>query len=340
MQQSDPQEEPMPPFMIVPAARPDLALTLVTENGAAALALLPRQPGNRMQLFDNVPADFAAAEPDASPHALLVKAGALSGIPTPPADARGQAQILDFAIALAISLVNPQVRLRVIGEVAIDAIRHRSLARIIVHVAHSIYHIQLDEGVVARYIDLLKQKTANKPISAFLKSAQGNPALMNQIARAGTDYAALAKLFAAHGVAVSAQDVQSYFAPWKYYTQVLDGLKATGAINQAKYDEAMGYQPGEYNISGMGPDVDQQLIQAYLSASSWAAKVPGFGDFSMPMQALMVPFATAMADQLSGQASLQLKQLGPMMVQGILQAFQSTADGLQSFGSDLTGLFR
>ena len=98
----------MPPFMIVPAARPDLALTLVTENGAAALALLPRQPGSRMQLFDNVPADIAVAEPDASPHALLAKAGALSGLPTPPADARGQAQILDFAIALAISLVNPR----------------------------------------------------------------------------------------------------------------------------------------------------------------------------------------------------------------------------------------
>src|SRR5262245_56352979 len=100
----------------------------------------------------------------------------------------------------------------------------------------------------------------------------------------------------------------------------------------------MGYEPGEYNISGMGPDVDHQLIEAYLSAMSWGTKI-AFGDFSMPMQALMIPFATAMADQMSGQATLQLKQLGPMMVQGVLQAFQSTADGLQSFGSDLTHLF-
>ena len=88
------------PFMIVPAARPDLALTLVTENGAAALALLPRHPGNRMQLFDNAPADFTAAEPDAAPHALLGKAGARAGVPVEPADADAQAHILDFAVAL------------------------------------------------------------------------------------------------------------------------------------------------------------------------------------------------------------------------------------------------
>src|ERR1700752_2893970 len=88
------------PFMIVPAARPDLALTLVTDNGAAALALLPRHAGNRMQLFDNVPADCAAAEPDATPHALLAKAGALAGVPVQPPDADAQARILDFAVAL------------------------------------------------------------------------------------------------------------------------------------------------------------------------------------------------------------------------------------------------
>ena len=180
----------MPPCMIEPArGRISRSPSSAKRCGRGRATAAP--PGNRRQLFDNMPDDFAAAEPDASPYALLAKAGALSGLPTPPADARGQAQILDFAIALAISLVNPQERLRVLGEVAIDAIRHRSLARIIVHVAHSIYHIQLDEGVVARYIDLLRQKTPNKQISAFLKSARGNPPLMNQIAKAGTDYAAL-----------------------------------------------------------------------------------------------------------------------------------------------------
>lgn len=327
------------PFMIVPAARPDLALTLVTNDGAAALALLPRQPGNRTQLFDNVPADLAAPEPEATPHALLVKAGVTAGLPTPPADARGQALILDFAIALAISLVNPRTRLRVVAEVAYDALRHRSLARIIVHVAHSIYGIQLDQGVVERYIDLLRQKTNNTEISAFLKSAYGNPALMNEIARAGTNYAALAKVFAAHGVAVSAQDLQSYFAPWKYYVGVLGGLKAAGAINQTQYDDGAGYKPGEYNITGLGPDVDQELVLAVMSAASVSTKLPAYLSYSLPTQALVVPFAAAMADQLDGKATLQLKQLGPMMVEGLLQAFQSTADGLQSFGNDLTHLF-
>ena len=138
---------------------------------------------------------------------------------------------------------------------------------------------------------------------------------------------------------MSAQDLQSYFGPWKYYVEVLQGLKAAGAINQNQYEDGIGYQPGEYDITGLGPDVDQELVLAVMSAASVATKLPAYLTYSLPTQALVVPFAAAMADQLEGQATLQLKQLGPMMVQGILQAFQSTADGLQSLGSDLTGLF-
>lgn len=331
-------------FTIVPVARPDLALTLVTDNGAAALALLPKQPGNPMQQFEQVPAAAGAllgarhAEDDASPHALLARAGSLSGMPTPPADAVAQAHILDFVVALAVSLVNPQTRLRIGYEVVKDALHHRSVPDIIVRIAHSMYGIDLDEGVVARFVNLLKQKTPNKQLAAFFKSAKGDKATMAQIAQAGNDYAALAKVCAAHGVAVSASDLQSYLGPWQYYTQVLDTLKSRGVITQAKYDEAMGYKSGDYQITGE-PNVDQGLIAAWLSATSYTTKLPGFGDFALPMQALMIPFATAAADSLDGTHNFQFKNLGPMMVDGVFQGLQATADGLQSFGNDVSSIF-
>jgi len=324
------------PFMIVPAARPDLALTLVTDNGAAALALLPRHAGNRMQLFDNVPADCAAAEPDATPHALLAKAGALAGVPVQPPDADAQARILDFAVALYRASLGrkAETAFLILGAVA----GHMSLADAIAGVASTHWDMPLDPGAVARFLALLKQPTPNKALGAFFKSAKGNKATMEQIAQAGTDYAALAKVLAAHGVSIGAQDLQSYLAPWTYYSQVLAGLKARGVISEAKYADAVGFTTGEYQVTGLGPDVDPNLVSGWLSAISWTAKLPAFDDFTLPMQALMVPFAVAVSDSLSGQNNLQLKDIPGMMADGVIAGFQATADGLQSFGNDLSSL--
>jgi hypothetical protein len=88
----------MPQFCIVPVSRPDLALTLVTEDGKAALALLPKDAGNRLQLFD-IPAPPGEAMPDVptptqrEPHALLVRAGAKAGIPKISTDYIGEGHL-------------------------------------------------------------------------------------------------------------------------------------------------------------------------------------------------------------------------------------------------------
>ena len=324
------------PFMIVPAARPDLALTLVTDNGAAALALLPRHPGSRMQLFDNVPCDLAAAEPEATPHALLAMAGARAGVPVEPVDADAQAHILDFAVALYRA--STASKADTAFQILMRVVNHTSLADAIADVANTKWNMPLDGGAVRRLLALFKQPTPNKALAAFFKSANGNKATMEQIARASTDYAALAKVLAAHGVSIGAQDLQSYLAPWTYYTQMLQGLKARGAISEAKYEDAIGFNSAEFQISGVSPDIDPNLVAGWLSAMSATAKLPAFDDFTLPMEALMIPFTAAVSDTLSGQNSLQLKNIPGMMVDGVMQGFQSAADSMQSFGDDLRSL--
>ena len=93
----------MPPSYIAPVSRPDLALTLVTENGKPGLALLPKDAANRLQLF-NICSDGEAplgapATTSREPHALLLKAGAKAGIPKIPADYVGEAHIVDFIVS-------------------------------------------------------------------------------------------------------------------------------------------------------------------------------------------------------------------------------------------------
>jgi hypothetical protein len=67
-------------------------------------------------------------------------------------------------------------------------------------------------------------------------------------------------------------------------------------------------------------------------------QVSGFSEFGLPMQALMIPVSTIMFDGLTGQNNFSFKELGPMMFDGFTDALQSTADGLQSFGNDLSSL--
>jgi hypothetical protein len=328
----------MPPFSIVPVSRPDLALTLVTEDGKPALALLPKDAGNRLQLFD-MPAPGetmldapAAAEPE--PHALLLQAGAKAGIPKISADYIGEGHIVDFIVSFVKTSDKTQAVLDVTG----DLINGVSLAQAIANVSAGVYGIPLDANLVGTYLTLLKQPTPNKGLADFFKRVKSNKAVMDKLIAAGTDYAALAREIGANGFSISPQDLQNYLSSWQFFGSVLTGLKDSGEISEAQYDERIGYKSGDYDITGMGPESDEALINGYLSATSWVTKLDGFGDFGLPMQALMIPVSTIMWDGLSGQNNFSFKELGPMMFDGFTDALQSTADGLQSFGNDLSSI--
>lgn len=253
-----------------------------------------------------------------------------------PAEADAQARILDFAVALYRGSTGQKADTAF--QIVMRVAAHISLAQAIADVANTKWNMPLDAGAVGRLLAMFKQPTPNKALTAFFKSAQGNKATTDQIAQAGTDYAALAKVLAAHGVAIGAQDLQSYLGPWTYYTQVLSGLKARGVITEAKYDDAIGFNSAEYQISGVSPDIDPNLVAGWLSAMSWTAKLPAFDDFTLPMEALMIPFTAAVSDTLSGQNSLQLRDIPGMMVDGVMQGFQAAADSMQDLGNDLSSL--
>jgi hypothetical protein len=328
----------MPPFSIVPVSRPDLALTLITENGKPSLALRPKNSGNRLQLFD-MPAPCPETEPTApaaarEPHALLIKAGAKAGIPKVPADYIGEAHIVDFIV----SFVKTGDKTATVLEVAADLIKGLSLAQAIANISARFYGIPLDANLVGTYLTLLKQPTPNKGLADFFKRVKGNKAAMDKLIAAGTDYAALAREIGANGFTISPQDLQNYLTPWQFFGSVLTGLKDSGEINEAQYEERIGYKSGDYDISGLGPEADQDLINGYLSATSLVTQIGGFSEYALPMQALMIPASTIMWDGLSGQHNFSFKELGPMMFDGFTDALQSTADGLQSFGDDLSSL--
>jgi hypothetical protein len=325
----------MPPFCIVPVSRPDLALTLVMENGKPALALLPKDAGNRQQLFDMpAPSEPAPAAAKREPHALLLQAGAKAGIPKVSADYIGEGHIVDFII----SFIKTSDKTRAVLDVTGDLISGVSLAQAIANVSAGVYGIPLDANLVGTYLTLLKQPTPNKGLADFFKRVKGNKAVMDKLIAAGTDYATLAREIGANGFTISAQDLQNYLSPWQFFGSVLTGLKDSGEINEAQYEERIGYKSGDYDISGLGPDADQDLINGYLSATSLVTQIGGFSEYALPMQALMIPASTIMWDGLSGQHNFSFKELGPMMFDGFTDALQSTADGLQSFGNDLSSL--
>ena len=329
------------PSHIIPVARPDLALTLVTQDGETSLALLPRDPNSRLQMFETAPpsapiSDAAASAEHPRP-APLLQVGAAPAVPNIPADYIAEAHIVDFILAFmkGSRSQNQEAILVVIGELR----QHIPLAKAISIAALLFYGIPLDAAKLGTFLSTLKHSTPNKALAAFFKRIHGNAALMHQIMAAGTDYVALAKMITANGCPVSAQDLQSYLAPWQFFAAILTGLKAAGKITQAQYDERIGYAENDYTMTGFGPQVDQSMIYGMASASGWVTKLEGFSDFGLPMQLLMVPISTAMYDSLTGEHNFGFKKLGPMMIDGFLGAFQATADSLQSFGNDLGHIF-
>jgi hypothetical protein len=329
------------PSSIVPAARPDLALTLVTEGGKPGLALLPKDAANRLQLFDICPGGEAplgtAASTSREPHALLVKAGAKAGVPKMPADYVGEAHIVDFIVAFMKGDGN--TRSAVINSVIQDLLDGYHLDDAIARASNNNYQIQLVPDLVGKYLTLIRQPTPNAGMAAFLKRVNGNKAVMNQLIAASTDYNALARAISANGFAISPQDLQSYLSSWQFFSSVLTGLKDSGEISDSQYEERVGYKSGDYNITGLGPEADQALVGGFLSASGWVNKLDGVGDLTLPMEAFMIPVSTIMVDGLTGQQNFSFKELGPMMFDGFVDGMQATADGLQSFGNSVSSIF-
>jgi hypothetical protein len=325
----------MPPSYIAPVSRPDLALTLVMENGKPGLALLPKDAANRLQLF-NICSDGeaplgAAVTTSREPHALLIKAGAKAGIPKIPADYVGEAHIVDFIVAFMKGDGN--TRAAVIQGVIQDLFDGFHLDDAIARASNNNYQIQLIPDLVGKYLTLIRQPTPNKGMAAFLKRVNGNKAVMDQLIAASTDYAALARAIAANGFTISPQDLQIYLSSWQFFSSVLGGLKDAGEISDAQYEERIGYKSGDYNITGLGPEADQALVGGFLSATGWVNKLDGVGDLTLPMEAFMIPVSTIMVDGLTGQNNFSFKELGPMMFDGFVDGMQATADGLQSFGN-------
>lgn len=159
----------MPPFTIVPVARPDLALTLITEYGKPGLALLPKDAANRLQLFDMCPASeatlAATAVPSREPHALLIKAEAKAGIPKVPAEYVGEAYIVDFIVAFMKG--DGKTRAAVIQSVIQDLLDGYHLDDAIARASNNNYQIQLIPDLVGKYLALIRQPTPNAGMAAF-----------------------------------------------------------------------------------------------------------------------------------------------------------------------------
>ena len=326
------------PTHIVPASRPDLALTVITKNGAASLALLPKDPGNPLQLFDTV-ALKAEAKPAAVPDhgALLLRAGARASLPAIPADYIGDGHILDFIIAFTKG--DSRSRYYTILDVTGGLLRHASLSESIASAALLFYGIPIDAALLGSYLSALKQATPNKGLTAFFKRVIGDKAMMHRLIAAASDYTALAREITALGFAIDAQQLQNYLSPWVFFASVLAGLKANGTITDVQFQAHIGYATVDFNVTGLGPEADLVLIDGLLSASGWVTKLDAFSDFGLPMQLLMIPVSTIMIDSLTNQHNFTFKQLGPMMFDGFTDALQATAQGLQDFGNDVSSVF-
>jgi hypothetical protein len=314
-------------------------LTLVTQNGNSWLALLPKDPTSRLQMFETAALNNGAYAIAAAPRrdALLLQAAAKAGVPSVPAAYVGEAQIVDFVVAFMKD--GGRSKLETILTVAGEVSRHIPLPQAISIAALLFYGVGLDPNQLASFLATLKQSTPNKGLAAFFKRAQGDKTIMDQLLAAGTDYAALARAITAAGFPISAQDLQNYLTPWQFFAAVLNGLKDAGTISQAQYDERIGYQPGDYNVTGLGPESDQAMIYGLLSAAGWVTRLGGFSEFSLPMQVLMIPVSTIMLDGLTGQHNFSFKELGPMFFNGFTDALQSTVDTMQSFGNDVSSIF-
>ena len=167
--------------------------------------------------------DLAAAEPDATPHALLAKAGALAGVPVEPPDADAQARILDFCVAVYQAGTGRKAETAFL--LLVSVVNHTEPARRDRNIAATKWGIPLDAGAVGRFLAVLKQPTPNKALLAFFKSAKGDKATMDQIARAGTDYAALARYSQRTASRSAHRRCSRITAPWTATTRRARTLK-------------------------------------------------------------------------------------------------------------------
>jgi hypothetical protein len=252
------------------------------------------------------------------------------------ADYAKQAAALDFIVAFQKTPKKGKADFGV--AVLQQVLSGRSGYDAIAAVAHQTYKIKIDPDVLRRYVALLRTPTSNAAVSAFLQRVDSNPALKKQILSSASSYEALQRVVSANGLAVAPLDLQNYLAPWQLLANLLKGLLNRKVITEKQFQEHAGFASRDSSLSGYGPDIDQEIMDALLSAAGWATKLPGFGNLKVPVAAIIFPSTAIIMGGFEGQ-SFTFSQIGDMFAQSFSLALEHMMGALDAFQDSVSSIF-
>jgi hypothetical protein len=129
-----------------------------------------------------------------------------------------------------------------------------------------------------------------------------------------------------------------YFSSWEFLASMMKALLDRKVITEAQFQERAGFSAREYSASGMGRDLDQDIMAGVLSATGWVGKMTGLSNAKVPMAAIIFPATVVIVGGLEGK-TFEFKQLGEMFAQSFLFALEGMVAALENFRETIGRIF-
>jgi hypothetical protein len=252
------------------------------------------------------------------------------------ADYTQQAAVIDLAVAVKKLDFNGKKGLFIV--LGLHLLSERTPYDAVSVVANQLFKIYVHPNTLRDYWKLLKAPNDDANINAFLKRTEADPALRKQVLEAAKSYEELAKVAAANGLAASPAEMAKYFSSWEFLASMMKALLDRKVITEAQFQERAGFSAREYSASGMGRDLDQDIMAGVLSATGWVGKMTGLSNAKVPMAAIIFPATVVIVGGLEGK-TFEFKQLGEMFAQSFLFALEGMVAALENFRETIGRIF-
>jgi hypothetical protein len=259
-----------------------------------------------------------------------------SNAPTPD-DFSQQAMALLLVYTFENS--SPQSKMQFVAEVVAKTVyQQASVYQAIASAAHSIFNITLDAAVLHSYVDLLLTRAPNKELGAFMKRVHAEPALRKEFLAAATSYDSLAAFCVGKGVKVTSDDLRNYVAPWTMLTGGLQRLLDEKKITKPQFETYAGFASDDGSLTGLGHDVDIEMMRGILSASGWATKKTFLEDAKFPIGVLVFASAPIILNALEGR-TMSFGRLGDIFKESVYTGLEAAAQSLEQFRGSVKDTF-
>ena len=247
-----------------------------------------------------------------------------------------QAAIIDFAVAFRKSDVNTKAKFVV--KAGLRAALQTNVYEAIVAGANEEFHITLQEDVLRGYWELLKRPNQDTTLSGLLHAAGSDPNKKRQWLQAAKNYDEVTRVARDQGANVSTADVASYFAPWRFLAGMAKKLLDRKAITEAQFQKVSGFPSSDYNVSGMGSEVDKELLGGLLNAIGILGFASGVARWKLPIAAILFPAAAVIIGDFEGETH-SFQEIGNMIRDSFVEGLEQMGDATEELHDKVSGMF-